>query len=162
YPFADFSPELAAVRWAGRREVPVVACDLPLADRGWREGETAARGPGRLSAALRSRLTGRPGDDLWDRLVEAVAPGSTPEALRRAALLTGWALREEGGASELDLRREEWMRSRLAAATAHGERVAMVVGAFHTPALVADLRAAGNCATSPHPSAPEWTTSLIP
>ncbi|MEU9451979.1 DUF5682 family protein [Streptomyces sp. NPDC048277] len=162
YPFADFSPELAAVRWAARREVPVVACDLPLADRGWREGETAARGPGHLSAALRSRLTGRPGDDLWDRLVEAAAPGSTPEALRRAALLTGWALREESTVSEVDLRREEWMRDRLAAATANGERAAMVLGAFHTPALLRPFGGAGNCATSPHLPAPEWTTSLIP
>ncbi|MFJ8494338.1 DUF5682 family protein [Streptomyces sp. NPDC094038] len=171
YPFADFSPELAAVRWAGRRGVPVVACDLPLADRGWREGERAEQGPGRLSDALRSRLTGRPGDDLWDRLVEATAPGSAPEALRRAALLTGWALREESAVSEVDLLREEWMRSRLAEATTNGGRAAVVVGAFHTPALTAGPRAAGlhpMCgyrragATSPHRPAPEWTTSLIP
>jgi Mg-chelatase subunit ChlD len=162
YPFADFSPELAALRWAGRSGVPVVACDLPLADRGWREGERVAQGPGRLSGALRSRLTGRPGDDLWDRLVEAAAPGSPPEALRRAALLTGWALREESAVSEVDLHREEWMRSRLAEATANGARAAVVVGAFHTPALSHPFRGAGNCAPSPHPPAPEWTTSLIP
>ncbi|MFJ5644505.1 DUF5682 family protein [Streptomyces sp. NPDC093223] len=136
YPFADFSPELAAVRWAARAAVPVIACDLPLADRGWQEGERVAQGPGRLSGALRSRLTGRPGEDLWDRLVEAPAPGSAPEAVRRAALLTGWALREESAVSEVDLRREEWMRSRLAEATRKGERAAVVVGAFHTPALV--------------------------
>ncbi|MEV5956068.1 DUF5682 family protein [Streptomyces sp. NPDC051987] len=187
YPFADFSPELAAVRWAARGGVPVVACDLPLADRGWREGERAAQGPGRLSDALRSRLTGRPGDDLWDRLVEAAAPGSAPEALRRAALLTGWALRQESAVPEPDLRREEWMRSRLAEATRNGERAAMVVGAFHTPALTAGLRGAApheQCghrpvgASSAHPPAsepapapasepapvpaPAWTTSLIP
>ncbi|MEV7028911.1 DUF5682 family protein [Streptomyces sp. NPDC093272] len=136
YPFADFSPELAAVRWAARAAVPVIACDLPLADRGWQEAERPAQGPGRLSGALRSRLTGRPGEDLWDRLVEAPAPGSAPEAVRRAALLTGWALREESAVSEVDLRREEWMRSRLAEATRNGERAAVVVGAFHTPALV--------------------------
>ncbi|MGW1273760.1 DUF5682 family protein, partial [Streptomyces sp. NPDC002491] len=35
YPFADFSPELAAVRWAARHGVPLIACDLPLADRAW-------------------------------------------------------------------------------------------------------------------------------
>ncbi|MEV7386114.1 DUF5682 family protein [Streptomyces sp. NPDC091215] len=171
YPFADFSPELAAVRWAGRRQVPVVACDLPLADRGWREGEAADRGPGRLSAALRARLTGRPGDDLWDRLVEATAPGSTSEALRRAALLTGWALREESTVSEVDLRREEWMRSRLADATKNGERAVAVVGAFHTPALLRPLGGAGlqsMCgyrrvgATGHTQPASEWTTSLIP
>ncbi|MFJ3498315.1 DUF5682 family protein [Streptomyces sp. NPDC086091] len=144
YPFADFSPELAAVRWALGRGVPVVACDLPLADRAWGEGrdDTAApsaAGPG-LAAALRAGLTGRSGDDLWDRLVEATAPGSPPEALRRAALLTGWALRADavasGGVPEVDLRRERWMRARLAEATAGGERAALVIGAFHAPALL--------------------------
>lgn len=141
YPFADFSPELAAVRWAARHGVPVLACDLPLADRAWDEGrgDTAqGRSPG-LTDALRARLTGRPGDDLWDRLVEATAPGSPPEAVRRAALLTGWALRRDaaasGGVPELDLRRERWMRSRIARATARGERAAVIVGAFHAPAL---------------------------
>ncbi|MFH8804156.1 DUF5682 family protein [Streptomyces sp. NPDC017936] len=171
YPFADFSPELAAVRWALRQDVPVVACDLPLADRAWDEGRRApargAGGPG-LAAALRAGLTGRPGDDLWDRLVEATAPGSPPEALRRAALLTGWALREDaaasGGVPELDLRRERWMRARLADATAHGQRAAVVVGAFHAPALVEgpaeeDAEAAPAPATA---SGPGWTTSLIP
>ncbi|MFI2435394.1 DUF5682 family protein [Streptomyces sp. NPDC018693] len=145
YPFADFSPELAAVRWALRHDVPVLACDLPLADRAWGEGRegTSAGGPG-LAGALRARLTGRPGDDLWDRLVEAAAPGSPPESLRRAALLTGWALREDaaaaGGVPELDLRRERWMRGCLASATARGERAAAVVGAFHAPALVGGAR----------------------
>lgn len=172
YPFADFSPELAAVRWAVRHRVPVVACDLPLADRAWSEGRRApaagAAGPG-LATAVRARLTGRPGDDLWDRLVEATAPGSPPEALRRAALLTGWALREDaaasGGVPELDLRRERWMRARLAEATAHGERAAVVVGAFHAPALLRlDAREDPAPDTDPDPDTgrPGWTTSLIP
>ncbi|MCH0543500.1 hypothetical protein I3F58_28930, partial [Streptomyces sp. MUM 203J] len=91
-------------------------------------------------AALSGRVTGRTGDDLWDRLVEAAAPGSPPEAVRRAALLTGWALRQDavaaGGVPALDLRREEWMRSTLAAATRNGERAALVIGAFHAPALL--------------------------
>ncbi|MFJ9795726.1 DUF5682 family protein [Streptomyces sp. NPDC101145] len=195
YPFADFSPELAALRWAERRGVPVVACDLPLADQAWDRGrEPAARlsGPG-LHDALRARLTGRPGDDLWDRLVEAAAPGSPPEALRRAALLTGWALRRDavasGGVPELDLRRERWMRSALASATASGERAAVVVGAFHAPALVTgacrgdgagrgaapspdgSARAGGEARTgagddggarSQEGGGRDWTTSLIP
>ncbi|MFI1418101.1 DUF5682 family protein [Streptomyces sp. NPDC020731] len=168
YPFADFSPELAAVRWAARHDVPVVACDLPLADRAWsggrREAGPRAGGPG-LATALRTRLTGRPGDDLWDRLVEAAAPGSPPEALRRAALLTGWALREDavasGGVPELDLRRERWMRARLAEATARGERAAVVVGAFHAPAL-AGQDAGKEDATVTDAGRPVWNTSLIP
>ncbi|MER5555406.1 DUF5682 family protein [Streptomyces sp. NPDC002793] len=153
YPFADFSPELVALRWAARNGIPAVACDLPLADRAWAgggpnipapvPGADSAPVPGEghgLSAALRSRLTGRDGDDLWDRLVEALAPGSTPEALRRAALLTGWALRHEaearGGVNGTDLVREAWMRGQVAEALASGRRPAVVVGAFHTPALL--------------------------
>lgn len=169
YPFADFSPELVALRWAARNGVPAVACDLPLADRAWAEGGpgTPAPVPGAdsapvpgeghgLSAALRSRLTGRDGDDLWDRLVEALAPGSTPEALRRAALLTGWALRYEadarGGVHGTDLVREACMRGHVAEALAGGRRPAVVVGAFHTPAL---LPSAAVAAGHPAPAAPE-------
>ncbi|MEU6461361.1 DUF5682 family protein [Streptomyces sp. NPDC046976] len=183
YPFADFSPELAAVRWAARRGTPVLACDLPLADRAWAgapdaDGPTAGQGssgtprprtgtdrPG-IAAALRSRLTGRPGDDLWDRLVEAAAPGSSPQALRRAALLTGWALRQEavasGGVPALDLRRERWMRACLARATAHGERAAVVVGAFHAPALSAPADGDDASASTAPETTSAWTTSLIP
>ncbi|MFD3533228.1 DUF5682 family protein [Streptomyces sp. NPDC058664] len=173
YPFADFSPELVALRWAARNGVPAVACDLPLADRAWAGGGPDApvpaptpapgadsapvRGEGHgLSAALRSRLTGRDGDDLWDRLVEAPAPGSTPEALRRAALLTGWALRyeaeAEGGVHGADLVREACMRRHVTEALASGRRPAVVVGAFHTPALLAS---AAGAAGDPPPDAPD-------
>ncbi|MGW4232485.1 DUF5682 family protein [Streptomyces sp. NPDC004980] len=173
YPFADFSPELVALRWAARNGVPAVACDLPLADRAWAGGGPKTPGPvpgagsapvpGEgygLSAALRSRLTGRDGDDLWDRLVEALAPGSTPEALRRAALLTGWALRHEaearGGVQGTDLVREACMRGHVAEALASGRRPAVVVGAFHTPAL---LPSAAGATGSPAPDAPEPSVS---
>lgn len=190
YPFADFSPELVALRWAARNGVPAVACDLPLADRAWAGGgrdipipvpdtpipvpDTPTPVPGAptpvpgagsapvpgeghgLSAALRSRLTGRDGDDLWDRLVEALAPGSTPEALRRAALLTGWALRHEaearGGVHSTDLVREACMRGHVAEALAGGRRPAVVVGAFHTPAL---LPSAAGTAGGHEPDAPD-------
>ncbi|RKN12708.1 DUF5682 family protein [Streptomyces radicis] len=189
YPFADFSPELAALRWAAGRGVPAIAADLPLADRAHR----AARRPAGQGAAgqqragvgdaLRARLTGRPGDDLWDRLVEATAPGSPPEALRRAALLTGWALRrdaaaKDGGVDPLDLARERWMRARLTEATAGGRRAAAVVGAFHTPALtpaalrddagdpadVGDVGDAGDTGERPPAALADgaWTVSLIP
>ncbi|WP_435597494.1 vWA domain-containing protein [Streptomyces anulatus] len=171
YPFADFSPELVALRWAARNGVPAVACDLPLADRAWagRGTDIPAPAPGAapvpgpaegrgLSDALRSRLTGRDGDDLWDRLVEALAPGSTPEALRRAALLTGWALRHEaearGGVPDTDLVREACMRRHVADALASGRRPAVVVGAFHTPALLPSAAAAAD-GPAPAAEAPE-------
>ncbi|MGW4380616.1 DUF5682 family protein [Kitasatospora sp. NPDC004531] len=136
YPFADFSPELVALRWAADNGVPAVACDLPLAHR---TPATCDDGPGPrgLADALRRRLTGRPDEDLWDRLVEAPAPGSTPEEIRRAALLVGWALRHDTPTvAPHDLQREAWMRTHIRTATAAGHRVTAVIGAYHAPALL--------------------------
>ncbi|MCX4388000.1 DUF5682 family protein [Micromonospora peucetia] len=170
YPFADFSPELAAIRWARQRGVEVVCCDLPLADSGWTidpaadsdpaagSGPTADSEPtagcapdagepvpglrrSGYAAALRASGTGRDGDDLWDRVVEVRAPGSPPEAVRRAALGVGWAMRTDSaggdGIPARDLARERHMRRVLAEAGADGRRVAAVIGAFHAPALLA-------------------------
>ncbi|MEU8890486.1 DUF5682 family protein [Streptomyces sp. NPDC048442] len=180
YPFADFSPELVALRWAESNGVPAVACDLPLADRAWTgagpdtpapaPGADSASAPGEghgLSAALRSRLTGRDGDDLWDRLVEAPAPGSSPEALRRAALLTGWALRHEaearGAVHGTDLAREACMRGHVAEALASGRRPAVVVGAFHTPALLPSAAGTAGAPVPDVPDAPDATaTTPVP
>ncbi|MFJ4963362.1 DUF5682 family protein [Streptomyces sp. NPDC088729] len=154
YPFADFSPELAAVRWARERGVEVLCCDLPMSDPAWStDGPTPAgdtrtvvadapRAPSTTFAgALSAAGTGRAGDDLWDRCVEVLAPGCTPEAVRRAALGVGWALRRDaesaGGVPAVDLARERHMRQTIARAGAGGRRVAAVVGAFHAPALAA-------------------------
>ncbi|GAA2725043.1 DUF5682 family protein [Actinocorallia aurantiaca] len=142
YPFADFSPELAAIRWAHTRGVPVVCCDLPLEDKGWSEEDPfsdAARSDV-FAGALAASGSGRDGDDLWDRAVEVLAPGCSPEAVRRAALGVGWALREDAGGgtgiAAVDLAREAHMRDILTRATSGGRRVAAVVGAFHAPALL--------------------------
>ncbi|GAB3088737.1 DUF5682 family protein [Micromonospora schwarzwaldensis] len=164
YPFADFSPEFVAVRWAARNGVPVVPCDLPLTDAAWRErhpGPGGAPATGRSFAdALRAAGTGRPDEDLWDRSVEARAPGASPEAVRRAALAVGWALRADAergaGVSPLDLRREARMRQCLA--EAGQQRVAALVGAFHAPAL---LTGAGAPPAGPA-SPPSVVTSLVP
>nr|WP_270890411.1 DUF5682 family protein [Streptomyces sp. DHE17-7] len=115
---------------------PTAAVDSATATEAPRPGSSPGSSRSGLADALRARLTGRPGEDLWDRLVEATAPGSSAEALRRAALLTGWALREEaaasGGVPELDLRRERWMRACLARATADGARAAVAAGASNS------------------------------
>ncbi|MFF9340605.1 DUF5682 family protein [Streptomyces sp. NPDC014773] len=148
YPFADFSPELAAVRWARARGAEVVCCDLPLGAPGWSatadrtpgaDGETEPDGPARRSFAdaLTAAGTGRDGDDLWDRAVEVLAPGCAPEAVRRAALGVGWALRADAVVPATDLAREAQMRRVIAEAAADGRRVAAVIGAFHAPALTA-------------------------
>ncbi|WP_329423517.1 DUF5682 family protein [Streptosporangium sp. NBC_01495] len=145
YPFADFSPELAAIRWAREHGAEVLCCDLPLSAPAWSESDPvrsgAATPPSRAFAdGLAASATGRDGDDMWDRAVEVLAPGCPPEAVRRAALGVGWALRQDaeasGGVSPGDLAREAHMREVLAGAATGGRRVAAVIGAFHAPALV--------------------------
>ncbi|HEY2596439.1 MAG TPA: DUF5682 family protein, partial [Chloroflexota bacterium] len=95
YPYADFSPELAAVRWAVGHGVPVEAFDLPVAQAAYDSTEERTRlapeerAP--LSRALGKRLGSAGGGDLWDRLVEARAAGAEAEEVRRAALAIGWA-----------------------------------------------------------------------
>ena len=140
YPFADFSPELAAIRWASRAGIPVGACDLPWASKGWRRApDDPAPAPTEPRESLTGHLHRAAGihddDELWDRLVEVRAPGSSPEAVRRAGLSVGWALRQGSAqVSETDLRREAWMRREISRT---GKRTAVVVGAFHAPALLA-------------------------
>lgn len=179
YPFADFSPELAAIRWARDHGAEVLCCDLPLSDPAWSAIGTAQQGVpkthpeapqiptapatpvapavGAFADALAAASTGRDGDDMWDRAVEVLAPGCKPEAVRRAALGVGWALRQDatarGGVPLTDLAREAHMRGVLAEAAAGGRRVCAVVGAFHAPALIdpATPGPAGPTAAAPEP-----------
>ncbi|WP_411103987.1 DUF5682 family protein [Streptomyces sp. cmx-4-9] len=144
YPFADFSPELAAIRWARRTGAAVVCCDLPLGSPDWiPQPDGPAPAPTGGAARVRSYAdglaaagSGRGGDDLWDRAVEVLAPGCSAEAVRRAALGVGWALREDAPVPGVDLAREARMREVIAAEAAAGRRVAAVIGAFHAPALL--------------------------
>ncbi|MEU8939220.1 DUF5682 family protein [Streptomyces goshikiensis] len=160
YPFADFSPELAAIRWARARGAEVVCCDLPLGDPGWTlPGGAGAPAPGRrpFADALSASGSGRDGDDLWDRAVEVLAPGCSPEAVRRAALGVGWGLRADAAVPATDLAREARMREVIAGAASGGRRVAAVIGAFHAPALVAPAPH-GHAPANPDPS----DTSALP
>ncbi|WP_327166129.1 vWA domain-containing protein [Streptomyces zaomyceticus] len=218
YPFADFSPELAAVRWARARGVEVVCCDLPLSDPGWSltgagpagtdrnadadgsdadgsdadgsggEGSggkgSGGKGPGdegsgdegggrvgpgsegeerhrrsSFALALSAAGTGRDREDMWDRAVEVLAPGCSPEAVRRAALGVGWALRSDAAVPATDLAREARMRDTVAAASAGGRRVAAVIGAFHAPGLLLDTRADGSGGTGTESGAVAPTTA---
>ncbi|MFH8448264.1 DUF5682 family protein [Streptomyces fungicidicus] len=158
YPLADFSPELAAIRWARDRGAEVICCDLPLAAREW------ATAPAALT-----ETAGPDVDALWERTVEARAPGSTPDAVRRAALAFGRAVRRDraagAGVPALDLAREAHMRRAVAAAGAGGRRVAAVIGAFHAaaPADGAESAAAAEAAGG-EPAGPDSmvVTSLVP
>jgi Mg-chelatase subunit ChlD len=158
YPFADFSPELVAIRWARGRGVPVHAIDLPAARKLGHAREPA----GMLGIA--ERLRG-PDDDSWEHLVEGPAALADPERVRRAALLYGWALRLDAargdGVGALDRAREAYMRDALARIAQRGGRVAAIVGAFHAAALLPEPRL-WHAAPVAEGAAAELVSSLIP
>jgi Mg-chelatase subunit ChlD len=132
YPFADFSPELVAIRWARAHGVPVQAIDLPAARR------AGVMRDGGQPLGIAARLEG---DDSWEHLVEAPAVLAEPERVRRAALLYGWALRLDAargdGVSAIDRVREAHMRAAIGKLDG---RVACIVGAFHAAALLPEPR----------------------
>lgn len=142
YPLADFSPELAAIRWAIARGVPVAPFDLPLARRGdkvrFTLGDAERDRPAPLFARLLEVARVPDGDALWERLVETPGLVADAEVVRRGALAFGWAMRADsaldGSARARDLLREAHMRERLA----DGPRTAVIVGAYHAAALVPD------------------------
>ncbi len=180
YPLADFSPELAAVRWAAKHGVPVIACDLdlvsmqslefpdashdqdaPLAldDSGEPEPEVLSRDE--LVSVLLARTGSRDTGDLWERLVETPAAQSSPEMIRRAGLLFGWAIRHSsGGPTPRDAHRESAMRDAIAAAP---KRSAAIIGAFHAAALLPEpIRwSKPNPIAKPKKPAVQPTTSLV-
>src|SRR5262249_20862645 len=138
YPLADFSPELAAIRWAAANRIPVIPCDLALGAMGRldrlhpdsedeHEHQTALR-------KLLQRFDARDSGELWEKLVETAASKSSPEAIRRAALFFGWMVRHSSnGPSIADAHREAAMRAAVAAAPKNSVPLG---GSFHGAALV--------------------------
>lgn len=150
YPFADFSPELAAIRWARTHGVPVVCADAAmgssLVDK-MHDGEPLAPAfptvAGTSTAYLASLGRKAAEAELWDTLVEAAAAGRSAEELRVAGLGIGWAHRQDEvngpGLNSHDAYREHIMRTVLHATLATHPKVAAVVGSFHAAALLEPL-----------------------
>ena len=162
YPFADFSPELAAIRWAKKNEVPVRPIDLPIASRSGLHGDAEKQTePIGLLQALLKRTQANDTGSLWEKLVETPAADSDAEAIRRAGLLFGWALRKnDQRASLYDRSREAFMRECIAEADG---KVAAVVGSYHAAALLPEpmLWEPPETLLKEEPPA-EVTTALIP
>jgi hypothetical protein len=141
YPFAEFSPEWQALRYASEHGVDVRFCDLPQAQRFALRAspEQAEDNPDDLhSDPLRwlARAAGYgDAETWWDHLVEQRAD-SLGLFAAIAEMMT--ALRNEAGApaDELEAKREAWMRTTIRQAVKEGrERIAVVCGAWHVPAL---------------------------
>ena len=147
-PFGEFSPEWQAFVWAAAHGVPVRAMDLPLAnslaassrsDGG--ELQLAEHPVGDPLAALAAAAGDPDPERWWDDVIEHRGDG-TPAfdavAEAMAAVRGGWEAASVGEA-----RREAFMRHTLRKAIAEGhERVAVVCGAWHVPALSQPLPSA--------------------
>jgi hypothetical protein len=168
WPFAVFSPEWQAMRWAAAHRVPVRFCDLPssavlsprpdpsttlqdpnsgpmagaLAGAGAGGGGELRRDP--IAAMAAAAGYGDP-ERWWDDVVESRLHAPAPfdvitDAMRQVRDATPPA---PGREQEQEDRREAYMRQTLRTALKDGAtRVAVVCGAWHAPALTGTLPSA--------------------
>jgi Family of unknown function (DUF5682) len=134
WPFAVFSPEWQAIRYALGAGVPVRFCDLPAAHQlAMREGQA----PGSRTDPIGELAAAAGYDDperWWEDVVEHVpGPSSVFEAIADAiAILRA----DDGGPGPRDAVREAHMRKVLRQTVRAGyRRIAVVCGAWHVPAL---------------------------
>lgn len=152
YPFAAFSPEWQAMRFAAEAGIPARFMDLPMSLRlGQEPNEEEAHEPsedpdGGVPPAAREGLGGDPirwlaeaaGDPdperWWERMVEQ---RGTSEGVFDGISEAMGALREAWKPpGDWEQRREAHMRQVIRVAVREGhERIAVVCGAWHAPAL---------------------------
>ncbi|TCC31926.1 DUF5682 family protein [Kribbella speibonae] len=132
WPFAVFSPEWQAIRYGLAAGVPVRFCDLPAAQQFGSAG-------GRSSIAmdpLRTLAEAGGYDDperWWDDVIESRRGGAEPFTVIADAMRE---LRHGEEATGREAQREAYMRTVLRKAIREGfERIAVVCGAWHVPAL---------------------------
>ncbi|MFG3436570.1 DUF5682 family protein [Nonomuraea sp. NPDC047897] len=132
WPFAGFSPEWQAILYGTAHGVPVRFCDLPAA-HSLAAGERARPSEARLDPIGALAAAGGYDDPerWWEDVVEH--RGDTPFDVIAEAMA---AVREGHEPDEREARREAYMRRTLRAAIRQGhERIAVVCGAWHVPAL---------------------------
>jgi hypothetical protein len=139
WPFAVFSPEWQAISYALGAGVPVRFCDLPAAH----QLAMAGRGSGKPRIDPVSELAAAAGYDdperWWEDVVEHV-PG--PAVFAALAEAIGFLRAQDTEPDPRDAVREAYMRRVLRRTVKDGyQRIAVVCGAWHVPAL-ADLPAA--------------------
>ncbi|MCX4246532.1 DUF5682 family protein [Paraliomyxa miuraensis] len=162
WPFAAYSPEWQALRWAAEHEVTARFIDVPVGvslahdraseehegepyeDEGEERGEHEARAEPRFDphqAAAEARGL-RGFEELWEACFEA--PAYEPQQFREA-LLAHAALVREAHPVRWHRARDAFMAARIEAIVAGGEgvdgvdpeRIVAVVGAAHAAAFVA-------------------------
>jgi hypothetical protein len=131
WPFAVFSPEWQAVRYGLAAGVPVRFCDLPAAQ------QFASSGGRSVSMDPLKTLAEAGGYDdperWWDDVIESRRGGAEPFTVIADAMRE---LRHGEETTGREAQREAYMRTVLRKAIREGfERIAVVCGAWHVPAL---------------------------
>lgn len=161
YPFATFSPEWQAIRWALKNKTEVRFIDLPLSLRPRCEGSSADaatpspepedRSP-ESEAALEERrdplealalAAGFPdGEAWWGQFIEERRGGDDPIGLFDSICEAMASARKQLDSTRHDkdeVAREAHMRRSIRAAIKQGfEHIAVVCGAWHAPVLTED------------------------
>lgn len=149
YPFAEFSPEWQAMRYATERGISIKCIDLPLMyslceeELTQTDGEVGAEQEPQEAPRISydpmshyAQLTGlEDGEAWWDAMVEQRQESTDIfRAIELAISELRTAIPE--ATREKDLIREAYMRKQIREALKSGfERIAIVCGAWHTPAL---------------------------
>lgn len=161
WPFGVFSPEWQAMTWAVNHGVHVEFCDVPTT---WSLARPEARPDDELRLELpddddpRERavddgirhdpiaeLARAAGYDdperWWDDIVETRSEGTGFDAITEAMTAVRDELGDQPSSTQRDDRREAYMRQclRRAMKLPGVERIAVVCGAWHAPALVGPL-----------------------
>jgi hypothetical protein len=162
WPFAVFSPEWQAISWAHRNGVPVRFCDLPASASLVRTAPDARVATDEAetedgSVAADAVTDPAPAPDVrqdplaqlasaggysdperwWDDVIESRVHGQAPFDAIRDAMAELRATTLHPGLDPADEeRREAWMRQTVRAAIKDGaQRIAVVCGAWHAPAV---------------------------
>jgi Family of unknown function (DUF5682) len=148
WPFAVFSPEWQAIRYALGAGIPVRFCDLPAGH----QLAMADRGRDKPRTDPVSELAAAAGYDdperWWEDVVEHVpGPALVFEAIAEAI---GLLRAEDSEPDPRDAVREAHMRKVLRRTVKDGyQRIAVVCGAWHVPALLAGTAAAAGADLPP-------------
>lgn len=134
-PFARFSPEWLAARYAASRKVPVIAMDLPWGMQHQLTGSTSREERNDPFATVATQMGYSDTERWWEYYFEQVhgdedlfpAIGQLMTDVRTAL--------DDSGDQELQLR-EAWMRRTMREYQSRGyQRIAVVCGAYHVPGL---------------------------
>ena len=140
YPFAEFSPEWQALRFAEKHRIPTRMMDLPLRFT-FQISENKGAVPARDPMSYLAEIEGFTNSEAWwESRFESSENEDNSDGHFDAVQMAMTALREAQLPSVLDeenLLREAWMRECLRTAAREMYReVAVVCGAWHVPALV--------------------------